>query len=110
MTAEASKELENIKQDLADLKKDIKGLTMALKDVGKQQVDETTEKLCDKKDDLLENFSLGEIKERLEELKGDGAEAVDVVRQQVEKNPLGTVLAAVGIGILLSKLLSSGNR
>jgi len=110
MTTEANKEVENIKQDLADLKNDIKGLTVALKDMGKQQVDEAAEKLSDKKDDLLDSFSLAEIKQRLEELKGDGEDAVDMVKQQVEKNPVGTLLAAVGLGILLGKLLSTGNR
>ena len=110
MTTETNKEMENIKLDLADLKKDIKGLTMALKDMGKQQVDEATGKLTDKKDDLLDNFSLSEIKKRLDELKDDGEDVVDVVRQQVEKNPIGTLLAAVGVGILLGKLFSTGNR
>ena len=110
MTTEANREVENIKQDLADLKNDIKGLTMALKDMGKQQVDEAAGKLTDKKDDLLDSFSLSEIKERLEELKDDGEDAVDLVRQQVEKNPVGTLLAAVGVGILLGKLFSTGNR
>jgi len=110
MTTEANKEVENIKQDLADLKNDIKSLTITLKDMGKQQVDEAAEKLSDKKDDLLDSFSLAEIKERLEELKGDGEEAVDMVKQQVEKNPVGTLLAAVGLGILLGKLLPTGNR
>ena len=110
MATETNKEVENIKQDLADLKNDIKGLTKALKDLGKQRVDETAEKLSEQKNDLLDNFSLAEIKQRLEELKDDSEDAVDVVRQQVEKNPLGTLLAAVGVGILLGKLLSTGNR
>ena len=110
MTTEANKEIENIKQDLAELRKDIKGLSSALKNLGKQKVDETTEKIEEKKDDLLDSFSLAEIKERLDELKGEGEDAVAVIRQQAEKNPVGTLLTAMGVGLLLGRLLSSGNR
>ena len=110
MTTDANKEVENIKQDLSDLKNDIKELTSALKDMGRQKIDEASEKIGDRKDDLLGNFSLAEIKERLEELKGDGEDTMNLVRQQVEKNPVGTLLAAVGLGIVLGKLFSSDNR
>jgi ElaB/YqjD/DUF883 family membrane-anchored ribosome-binding protein len=110
ITTEANKEIENIKQDLAELRKDIKGLSSALKNLGKQKVDETTEKIEEKKDDLLDSFSLAEIKERLDELKGEGEDAVAVIRQQAEKNPVGTLLTAMGVGLLLGRLLSSGNR
>jgi len=109
MTTEANKELENIKGDLADLKEDIKGLTNALKDLGKQRVDEAAEKIGKKKDDLLDSCSLAEIRERLEGLKNEGEDAIDLVRQQVEKYPAATLLAAVGIGVLIGKLLSAGN-
>lgn len=110
MTAEANREIDNIKDDLAELKKDIKGLTSALTDLGKDRVSETAEKIGEKKDDLLDSLSLAEIKERLAELKGEGEDALDVVRDQVEKYPAGTLLAAVGVGVLIGKLLGGSSR
>jgi len=110
MTTDANQEVENIKQDLSDLKNDIKKLTSALNDIGRQEIDEASETIGDQKDKLLDSFSLAEIKTRLEELKGDGEDAVDLVRQQVEKNPVGTLLAAVAVGIMLGKFFSADNR
>ena len=110
MTAEANREIDNIKDDLAELKKDIKGLTKALTDLGKERVSETAGKIGEKKDDLLDSLSLAEIKERLADLKGEGEDALDVVRDQVEKYPAGTLLAAVGVGVLIGKLLGGSSR
>jgi ElaB/YqjD/DUF883 family membrane-anchored ribosome-binding protein len=110
MTAEANKELENIKDDLAELRNDIKGLTLALTEIGKKRVDEAGDIINDKKEDLLDSLSLAEIKEKLSELKGEGEDALDVVREQVEKYPAGTLLAAVGVGVLIGRILGGGNR
>ena len=110
MTTEANKEIDNIKKDLDELKNDIKGLTSALTNLGKERVGEAAEKISDKKDDLLDSLSLAEIKDRLAELKGDGEDALDVVREQVEKYPAGTLLAAVGVGVLIGKLMGGSNR
>jgi len=108
MTTEANKELENIKKDLAELKKDIRGLTSALTDIGKEQVEEVAGTIGKKKEVLLDTLSLAEIKKRLAELTQEGDDALDVVREQVEKYPAGTLLASVGVGVLIGILL--GNR
>ena len=108
MTTEANKELENIKKDLAELKKDIRGLTSALKDIGQEQVEEVAGTIGKKKEVLLDSLSLAEIKKRLAELTQEGDDALDAVREQVEKYPAGTLLASVGVGVLIGILL--GNR
>jgi len=108
MTTEANKELENIKKDLAELKKDIKSLTSALTDIGKEQVEEAAGTIGRKKEVLLDSLSLEEIKKRLADLTQEGEDALDVVREQVEKYPAGTLLASVGVGVLIGILL--GNR
>ncbi len=105
MTTEANKELENIKNDLAELKKDIKGLTSALTDLGKEQVEDAAGTIGRKKEILLDTLSLAEIKKRLADLTEEGEDALDVVREQVEKNPAGTLLASVGVGVLIGILL-----
>lgn len=110
MTTEANKELDNIRKDLDELKNDIKGLTSALTNLGKERVEEAAEKIGEKKEDLLDSLSLAEIKDRLGELKGEGEDALDVVRDQVEKYPAGTLLAAVGVGVLIGRIMGGSNR
>ena len=108
MTTEANKELENIKKDLAELKKDIRDLTGALTAIGKKQKKGNAGIISRKKEVLLDTLSLAEIKKRLVELTQEGDEALDVVRKQVEKYPTGTLLASVGVCVLIGILL--GNR
>ncbi len=110
MSADANRELENIKKDLADLKKDIQGLTGALTELGKNKVDAASDRISEKKDDLLDSLSLAEIKQRLADLKNEGDDALDVVREQVEKYPAGTLLAAVGVGVLIGRLLGGSHK
>ncbi|HEB69731.1 MAG TPA: hypothetical protein ENI88_08945 [Desulfobulbus sp.] len=110
MTTEANKELDNIKKDLDELKNDIKGLTSALTDLGRQRVGDAADKIGEKKDDLLDSLSLAEIKQRLADLKDEGEDALDVVREQLEKYPAGTLLAAVGVGVLIGRLMGGSRR
>ena len=110
MTTEANKELDNIKNDLAELKEDIRNLTTALADMGRERVGEAAEKMSEKKEDLLDSLSLAEIRERLAQLKDEGEDALDKVRDQMEKYPAGTLLAAVGVGVLIGRLLCGGRR
>ncbi len=110
MTTEANKELDAIKDDLASLKEDIRKLTGALTEMGRERVGEAADKISEKKEDLLDSLSLAEIRERLAQLKNEGEDALGVVREQVEKYPAGTLLAAVGVGVLIGRLLCSGRR
>ncbi len=110
MTTTAKTELTAIQEDLAQLKNDLKELTGTLKDAGKQRIDTAQEKISDQADTLLGNLSMEELKEHLKNLKADSENALNTVKHQVEKYPAGSLLAAVGIGILIGKLFSSGNK
>jgi ElaB/YqjD/DUF883 family membrane-anchored ribosome-binding protein len=108
MSTDANKELANIKNDLSELKKDIQGLTNALTELGKNKVDAASDRISETKDDLLDKLSLAEIRERLGDLKGE--DALDAVREQVEKYPAGTLLAAVGVGVIIGALVGGSRR
>jgi ElaB/YqjD/DUF883 family membrane-anchored ribosome-binding protein len=108
MSTDADKELANIKNDLSELKKDIQGLTNALTELGKNKVDAASDRITETRDDLLDKLSLAEIRERLGDLKGE--DALDAVREQVEKYPAGTLLAAVGVGVIIGALVGGSRR
>jgi len=108
MSTDANKELANIKNDLSELKKDIQGLTNALTELGKNKVDAASDRISETRDDLLDKLSLAEIRERLGDLKGE--DALDAVREQVEKYPAGTLLAAVGVGVIIGALVGGSRR
>jgi ElaB/YqjD/DUF883 family membrane-anchored ribosome-binding protein len=108
MSTDANKELANIKNDLSELKKDIQGLTNALTELGKNKVDAASDRITETRDDLLDKLSLAEIRERLGDLKGE--DALDAVREQVEKYPAGTLLAAVGVGVIIGALVGGSRR
>jgi ElaB/YqjD/DUF883 family membrane-anchored ribosome-binding protein len=94
-------EVEALRKEVETLKKDILKLTETLGKIGeeklKSSVDEVKEKIAAQIPD--------ERLEELEALKNQGEEAIEAIRQQQKEHPVGTLLAAAGIGFLLGRVL-----
>ncbi|WP_028584864.1 DUF883 family protein [Desulfogranum mediterraneum] len=110
MTAETKQDLDQLKEEIGRLKDDLKEMTALLGKICKDQAAAAQDRVEQKSEQVLDSFSLAELKEQLAALKDEGEEAVDTVRKQVEKYPAGSLLAAIGLGVIIGKLLSPGNR
>ncbi len=110
MSTVAKQEFAIIQEDMVQLKSDLKGLTETLKELGKQKVAEAKGEAVDQADALLDSLSTEELRKHFKTLKAESEEALEAVRKQVEKYPAGTLLATLGAGIIIGKILSSGNK
>ncbi len=105
MAEEIRKEVDALKSDIAQLRKDIAGLTTAVTDAAADKVDETKSQARDKFNGVWEN-----LESKLDAALGQGRDGVRNVEQKIGEHPTGSVLAAFGVGFLIAKLLDMGER
>ncbi len=105
MAEEIRKEVDALKNDIAQLRKDIAGLTSAVKDAAVDKVDETKAQARDKIHTAWES-----LEGKLNEALGQGREGAHHVGQKIGEHPAASVLAAFGVGFLIAKLLDLGER
>ncbi len=103
MTQHESAEIKALKAEIAALKNDLSKLSGTL-----QQIAETKakEKLEEVKEQVLSKIP-DEQKEKIEALKAEGEKVAEAIKIQQEQHPLGTLVAAVGIGFLIGKLFGT---
>ncbi len=99
------KELDALKHDIAQLRKDIGGLTEAVKTVASDKVDETKSRTRQRATSAVE-----EIEAKLEELLGQGESKMHNVEQKISEHPGTSLLTAFGIGFVIAKMLDMGGR
>ncbi len=105
MAEEIRKEVDALKNDIAQLRKDIAGLTSAVKDAAADKVDEGKAQARDKIHTAWEA-----LEGKLDEALGQGREGVRHVEQKIGEHPTASVLAAFGVGFLIAKLIDLGER
>ncbi len=105
MAEEIRKEVDALKNDIAQLRQDIAGLTAAVKDAAANKIDDTKSQARDKLNSVWEN-----LESKLDAALGQGREGVRNVEQKIGEHPTGSVLTAFGVGFLIAKLLDMGER
>ena len=104
-TDQLRKDLENLKADMDALRSDIADLTGAFRDMGAERVQGARESVEAELRQARE--ALGR---RADEARARGRDAREAGERQVAEHPYGSVLAALGAGFLLAKLLDAGRR
>jgi ElaB/YqjD/DUF883 family membrane-anchored ribosome-binding protein len=95
-----AKELETLKADIGKLRADVADLTRAVKGVASDHVDGATAGIRDEIRQARE-----ELRRTVNEARDYGEKRVGELEGQVGEHPLGSVLAAFGIGFVIAKLM-----
>lgn len=99
------KELDALKDDIAQLREDIVGLTTAVRDVAS---DKAGKARSDTKEGLRNAWE--DLERKLDEVIDQGKTTMGDVQTQIGQHPTGSLLTAFGIGFIVAKLLDSGGR
>ena len=105
MAEEIRKELDALKNDIAQLRKDIAGLTSAVKDVAADKVEEGKAQAKERVTNAWED-----LERKLDDVLGQGRDTVRDVEQKIGEHPTGSLLTAFGVGFIIAKLLDAGGR
>lgn len=102
---ELTKELEQMRSDMAALRADVAELAKVLKTMGTnkaESVKDTIEEEIQKRREAL--------REKLDEARARGQEFKDSLEDRVETHPYTSLLTAFGVGFVLAKLMHLGER
>jgi ElaB/YqjD/DUF883 family membrane-anchored ribosome-binding protein len=100
-----AKELETLKADIAKLRADVSDLTKVIKNVAADKTDDAKSNVYDEIQEARE-----ELRRKINEARDYGKQRVDELEGQVGEHPLGSVLAAFGVGFVIAKLMDIGGR
>lgn len=92
-----NEEVEVLKEDIARLREDIASLAAAV-------LGDASARVNDKTQEARDEFT-GKVSEGIDR----GKQFLDNLDAQVTRHPVGSVLVAFGVGLLLAKILGSGN-
>jgi ElaB/YqjD/DUF883 family membrane-anchored ribosome-binding protein len=103
-----NEEVEMLKDDIARLREDIASLASAVLGAASDTLGDT---LGDAKAKV--NGETQQARDEFKSKMNDGVERgkqfIDDIDTQVTRHPVGSVLVAFGVGLLIAKLLGSGN-
>ena len=97
-------EVEVLKEDIARLREDIASLAAAVLGAASDTLDDARATVNDKKQEARDEFT-GKVSDGIDR----GKQFLDDIDAQVTRHPVGSVLVAFGVGLLIAKLLGSGN-
>ena len=100
-----SEEIDALKGDINRLREDIANLASAVLGAAGDTVDGASDKVRGKAREAGDEF-IGKMNEGLDH----GKQFMDDLDARVARNPVGSVLVAFGVGLLIAKLLGRGDR
>ena len=98
-------EVDVLKAEINKLREDIASLASAVLGAAGDTLDDARDKVDGKAREAGDEFR-GKINEGLDH----GKQFMDDLDTRVARNPVGSVLVAFGVGLLIAKLLGSGDR
>ena len=99
-----NEEIEVLKEDIAKLRDDIASLASAVLGAAGDTLDDAKAKVNGKSQEAKDKFT-----DRMSDGIDRGKQFMDDIDTQVSRHPVGSVLVAFGVGLLIAKLLGSGN-
>jgi ElaB/YqjD/DUF883 family membrane-anchored ribosome-binding protein len=99
-----NEEVEVLKDDIGKLREDIASLASAVLGAASDTLGDAKAKVNGKGQQAQDEFK-GKVNDGLER----GKQFLDDLDTQVTRHPVGSVLVAFGVGLLIAKLLGSGN-
>ena len=99
-TDKASDDVSDLKDDIEKLRADLSSLTKHMKELGGSAVADARKAGEEKVDDLL-----GELDRTAQQLKRQGEASVAEVESTIRERPLLSLIAAFGVGMLITRLL-----
>ena len=102
---ELQRELNALKSDISQLREDVGNLTGTFKGVASEKITGARGKL---KNGVHEGREA--LREKLNQARERGGEAVDSVEEQIGQHPLGSLAAAFSVGFLAAKILDRNSR
>ena len=100
MSTAPKDDLAALREDFDKLREDVSKLTETLKHIGSQRAQSAKEQLDERLDEAREK-----LHERVDTAKQRGQSYYEDLEGQVGEHPLGSLLAAFGIGFAIAKLL-----
>ena len=98
-------EIDALKEDIARLRDDIAKLAASVLGAASDTLDDARAKVDSKGQEARDEF-MGKVDEGLDH----GRQFLDDIDTRVTRHPVGSVLIAFGIGLLIAKILGSGDR
>lgn len=99
-----NEEVEVLKEDIAKLREDIASLAAAVLGAASDTLGDASASVNDKTQETRGEFT-GKVSDGIDR----GKQFLDDLDTQVTRHPVGSVLVAFGVGLLIAKILGSGN-
>lgn len=96
--------MQDLKRDLDDLRKDIRGLLKSSHHVTRDRLNDAKTRLWETAQNI-ESRTEEQLRDAYNTIRDQGAKAVEVSRQQVEKRPLASLAWSFAAGMVLGRLL-----
>jgi ElaB/YqjD/DUF883 family membrane-anchored ribosome-binding protein len=100
-----NEEVEVLKEDIAKLREDIASLASAVLGAASDTLGDAKAKVNGKSQEVEDKFT-GKLNDGIDR----GKQFLDDLDTQVTRHPVGSVLVAFGVGLLIAKILGPGHR
>lgn len=104
-TKSDNEEIDALKEDIARLREDIASLAASILGAASDTLDDARVRVSRKSQQAGDEV-MGKINEGIDQ----GKEFLDDLDARVARHPVGSVLIAFGVGLLIAKILGSGDR
>jgi len=104
-TQTGNEEVDALKEDITRLREDIAKLAAVVLGEGSDTVEDIRAKINGKSQQARDEFA-GKMNAGIDR----GKQFLDDIDAQVTRHPVGSVLIAFGVGLLIAKILGSGDK
>lgn len=94
-----------LKEDIAKLREDVARLAATVLEAANDKIDDARAEVNSKRQDATDELS-GRVSEGIDR----GKQFLEDLDGQVNRHPVGSTLIAFGVGLLIAKILGSGDR